>query len=109
MELGDQDKNWAPRICCSTCYVELINWWNGKGNSMFAAPMSWRESKDHVTDCYFCMTNVQGFSNRKSKNRIVYPNLPSASIPVPRSANHPVPSRPAHEEIETDSEDSVGE
>ncbi|KAJ8871619.1 hypothetical protein PR048_027946 [Dryococelus australis] len=110
MELGDQDKNWAPHIYCATCYFKLINWWNGKGNSMlFAAPMSWREPKDHVTDCYFCMTNVQGFTNRKSKKHVVYPNLPSAVRSVPHSVNDPVPSRLAHEEIETDSEDSVGE
>ncbi|KAJ8881873.1 hypothetical protein PR048_018359 [Dryococelus australis] len=110
MELGDQVKNWAPHICCATCYVKLINLWNRKGNSMlFAAPVSWREPKDHVTDCYFCMTNVQEFSNRKPKKHIVYPNLPSAIRPVPHSVNHPVTSRSAHEEIETDSEDSVGE
>ncbi|KAJ8887560.1 hypothetical protein PR048_013776 [Dryococelus australis] len=90
MELGDQDKNWAPHICCATCYVNFINWWICKGNSMlFAAPMSWREPKDH--------------------KHIVYPNLPPAIRPVPHSVNHPVSSRPAHEEIETGSEDSVGE
>ncbi|KAJ8876197.1 hypothetical protein PR048_024106 [Dryococelus australis] len=128
MELRDQDKNWTPHICCGTCYVKLINWWNGKGNFMlFEAPTSRRESKYRVTDCYFCMTNVQGFTNRKSNKHIVDPNLPSEIRPVLHSVNDPVPSkpvhkeiasrpvhkeiasRPVHKEIDTVGEDSVGE
>ena len=26
----------------------------------FGVPMVWREGKDYVTDCYLCMTNLQG-------------------------------------------------
>ena len=47
-----------------------------------AVPMVWREGKDHVTDCYFCMINLQGI-NRKNKHCVQYPDIPSALRPVP--------------------------
>ena len=52
--------------------------------------MVWREQANHVDDCYFCMTNVAGFSS-KSKGNIKYPNLPSAIRPMPHSADLPPP------------------
>ena len=39
--------------------------------------MMWHERSDHVTDCYFCMTNIRGFS-RKNKSKISYPVCKSA-------------------------------
>ena len=56
----------------------------------FAVPMVWREQADHVNDCYFRMTNVDGFSS-KSKGNIKYPNLPSAIGPISHSAELPPP------------------
>ena len=47
----------------------------------FAIPMIWREPKNHVDDCYFCLTKVKGFSAKNRKN-IAYPNLDSALRPV---------------------------
>lgn len=98
--IGDQDKKWAPHFCCANCYVKLIQWWNGKPVSMaFGVPMVWREPKDHVTDCYFCLTNVRGFTSRKSKQHIGYPiNVPSAIRPVPHNAEIPVPPVPRDED-----------
>ena len=55
----------------------------------FAIPMIWREQLDHVSDCYFCLTNTRGFS-QKNKARIVYPNLHSAMRPVMHSAEYPL-------------------
>ena len=52
--------------------------------------MVWREQVNHVDDCYFCMTDVVGFSS-KSKGNIKYPNLPSAIRPIPHSADLPPP------------------
>src|SRR5215469_8788343 len=76
-ELGDQDKKWAPHICCASCTFRLKNWLEGSRSSgSFAVPMIWREPQDHVTDCYFCITKISGFSS-KTKHKIVYPNLPS--------------------------------
>ena len=52
--------------------------------------MVWREQANHGDDCYFCMTNVAGFSS-KSKGNINYPNLPSPIRPIPHSAELPPP------------------
>jgi hypothetical protein len=49
---------------------------------LFAVLMVWHEQKGHINDCYFCLTNVKGFSS-KFKHAIQYPNLSSAIWPVP--------------------------
>lgn len=93
-KVGDQNKVWAPHICCASCATSLRAWLKGMRPSMpFAIPMIWREQKDHVTDCYFCMTNVAGFSS-KNKNFIEYPNLASAMRPIPHDESLPVPKSP---------------
>ena len=63
----------------------------------FAVPMVWREQSDHVTDCYFCMTAIRGFS-RKNKSKISYPVCKSAIKPVPHSPDLPVPQPPNEKE-----------
>ena len=69
----------------------LRNWRNGKRKSMpFAIPMLWKERKDHITDCYFCMINLKGI-NRKNKSHFQYPDVPSAIRPVPHGSDLPVP------------------
>ena len=61
IRFGDQDKSFAPHTCCKTCVETLRRWSKGKMKSLpFGVPMVWREGTDHVTDCYFCMTNLQG-------------------------------------------------
>ena len=52
--------------------------------------MVWKEQATHVDDCYFCMTDVAGFSS-KSKGNIKYPNLPSAIRPITHSGDLPPP------------------
>lgn len=95
-DLGDQDKSWAPHICCVSCQSNLGYWIKGKRTSMpFAVPMVWREPTNHYTDCYFCMTNIKGFSS-KNKNRIVYPVVPSAIRPVPHGKDLPVTLPPSN-------------
>ena len=43
-KIDEQDKAWAPHICCKTCYTGLTKWLNGKRkNMLFAVPMIWRE------------------------------------------------------------------
>ena len=63
-------------------------------NNMFAVPMIWRQPTSHLEDCYFCITKIEDFS-RKTKDKIVYPNLPSAIRPVPHSPELPVPIPPS--------------
>jgi len=109
-KLGDQDKTWAPHIVCKRCVEDLRHWSKGEGKcTPFGVPMIWREQTDHVTDCYFCITNVQGFS-KKNKNKIKYPNLPSAMRPVPHSDEVEVPVPPVtFDELSTDSDSSSTE
>ena len=59
----------------------------------FAVPMIWREPKDHIQDCYFCLVNVKGFS-RKYRIKISYLNLDSVRRPVAHDASMPAPLPP---------------
>ena len=79
MPLGDLDKKWAPHYVCSSCTENIRQWVYGKRKSLaFGIPMVWREPKDHITDCYFCLCNVTGIT-RKNKSALKYPtNLDSA-------------------------------
>ena len=63
----------------------------------FAVPVIWREQNDHISDCYFCVTNIADFS-RKSKSKIVYPTCKSAPKPVPHGSDIPVPIPPSKDE-----------
>lgn len=94
-KLGDQDKSWAPHVVCKPCVENLRQWYKGQSKCMpFGVPMIWREQTDHDSDCYFCITNVQGFS-KKNKHNIEYPNLPSAMRPVPHGDEVEIPVPPA--------------
>lgn len=91
VKLGDQDKPWAPHYVCKSCVEGLRNWTKGSRKSMpFGIPMIWREPRDHTTDCYFCLTNVAGFSH-KNRHKVSYPDLDSAIRPVPHSDDVPIP------------------
>lgn len=109
-KIGDQDKKWAPHQCCKTCSNRLGDWFRGKRICMpFAVPMIWREPQNHVTDCYFCMTKVQGFTG-KNKENIMYPDVNSAMKPVPHSDELPKPIPPINQQLVSSSDDnSVGD
>src|ERR1043165_5708572 len=103
-KVGDQDKVWASKICCNTCSRTLTGWLKGTHMSMsFAVPMIWREQQNHVNDCYFCMIDIKGRSN-KSKHKIQYCNIPSAMRPLPHDESMPVPKPPENVNFESDSE-----
>ena len=80
--MGDQDKLWAPHICCRNCYASLTQWLNGKRKSMpFSVPMVWREPTNHFSDCVFCLTQITGHC-KKNGVEIVYPARRSALRPL---------------------------
>lgn len=94
-KVGDQEKSWAPHVCCVRCTTALSLWFRGKGSGLpFGVPMVWREQHDHLQDCYFCLVDVQGY-NLKSKRSVVYPNIPPAMRPVLHCVDIPVPIPPA--------------
>ena len=92
--IGDQDKNWAPHVCCLNCSNRSNQWFTGgKPTLSFVVPMVWKEQKDHVTNCYFCLTDLQRF-RLKTRKKILYPSLPFAIRPVAHSDQLPVPKPP---------------
>ncbi|QQP31526.1 Uncharacterized protein FKW44_025149 [Caligus rogercresseyi] len=92
VKLGDQDKSWAPHTVCKTCVEYLRRWTKGAKTSLkFWIPMVWREPFDHATDCYFCAINTTGI-NRKNRQSLQYPDLPSARRPVAHCEDIPVPA-----------------
>ena len=72
----------------------------------FAVPMVWREPSNHSSDCYFCLTSpVASGMNRKKKQRIYYPNIPSAIRPVPHGEDLPVPEPPKEYNLNSEMEE----
>ena len=55
----------------------------------FGKSMVWRKMKDHIADCYFCMTNLKCI-NRKNKHHVQYLDVPSATKPGPDAYELPV-------------------
>ena len=72
--------------------------------------MIWRESTDHVNDCYFCLTpSIKKGFNRKKKSVIEYPNIPSAIRPVPHSDELPIPESREIDLLRSDNAESSEE
>ena len=94
-KIGDQNKSWAPHICCKPCYNGLTAWFNGKKVAFnFAIPMVWREPWNHADDCYFCLTHITGFSA-------------SSMRPVPHSDDLPVPTSPVNKDLLSSSDEEM--
>ena len=68
--------------------------------------MVWREPRNHADDCYFCLTNINGF-NASSKKNIKCPNLRSASRPVLHSDDLPVPTPPVNKDLLSSSDEEM--
>ena len=92
IKLVDQDKTWAPHIICKSCKESLRLWTTGNRTALkFGIPMIWREPANDVDDCCYCMTNLVGY-NKKNRKDILYPSVLSATRPIPRSDENPVPA-----------------
>lgn len=108
IKLGDQDKTWAPHIVCHTCVSRLRKWTQKKLKSLpFGIPMVWREQRNHVDDCYFCLCQTSGF-NKKNKRSIQYPDIPSARRPVPHGEEIPIPIHRSLQSFSSSSSESQG-
>jgi len=71
----------------------------------FAIPVVWREPSNHSSDYYFCLTpSVASGMNRK-KQRIAYPNIPSAIRFVPQGEDLPVPEPPKEYNLNSEMEE----
>ena len=55
----------------------------------FAISRIWREPRDHLEGCYFCMIDVSTW--RKDRTTDKHPNIPSSIAPVPHSDSLPAP------------------
>ncbi|KAK9871529.1 hypothetical protein WA026_012902 [Henosepilachna vigintioctopunctata] len=87
-----------------SCRCTLTSWLNGNKTSMpFCVPALWRESSNHFNDCYFCMTDIRGFT-KKIKHNIKYPDVPSMSKPVLHREEMPPPLPLSKNEIKTTEE-----
>jgi len=105
-KLCDQDKKWAPHVCCQSCCNGLRDWFSGRRRSIpFAVPMIWQEPRDHVTDCYLCLTKLSELSS-KNKSNIEYPSLDSATRPVHHSTEVPIPTPPVNKQLLSSTDES---
>lgn len=107
--IENQDENWVPHISCKTCEANLGMWWNGSRDCLsFGIPMIWSRPRNHDDDCYFCGTNVFGFST-KNKHKIVYPSCSSAIKPTLHGEDCPIPVSPNKQVVieENSSDDDI--
>ncbi len=93
LQVGDQDKNWAPSQVCPTCFHNLISWDRTRGQKsslLVTVPVQWREPLNHTDDCFFCKTVVKFVP----KNRRIYGFCQSASKPEYRPKGSLAPVHP---------------
>lgn len=94
IEILNEDKCWVPHYICSKCRLGLHKWSKNQGHLSFGKPMLWRDPINHQTNCYICLTKVSSYS-RRTKDNVKYAVVDSVTLPVPHSANLPVPLSPA--------------
>jgi hypothetical protein len=59
IQLGDQDKKWAPHVQCKTCAYNLRQRFKGVRSSMlFGFLIICHEPQNHYSDSYFCMCKI---------------------------------------------------
>jgi len=47
-------------MVCHNCEEMLRDWTKGKQKGLpFGVPVVWRETREHVTNCSFCMANTK--------------------------------------------------
>ena len=97
MNIGDQDKYWAPHVICGSYRSNLEGWLMGSGRFMlFAVPRVWREPQNSYDDRYFCIINISKYHYVRGKRAMTKPSIRSTIAPVPHSDALPVPSPPSN-------------
>lgn len=95
VQVGDQNKSWAPHVVCGSCRSTLEAWYRGERRKLkFGIPRIWREPTDHISNCYFCIVVVTGHRKGKKTDVFDYPDLPSSLRPVMHCDELPVPKPP---------------
>ena len=61
----------------------------------FAISRIWREPKNHLNDCYFCMVNLP--KCKSDHKYIIYPNILSSIALVDHYDDLPIPVPPDNE------------
>jgi hypothetical protein len=100
MKVGDQDKSFAPHICCNSCSVILREWLKGKKISIAC-------STHGLARAYKTCRRLLFLLNSANKSRIIiekigtvkYLNLPSAIRLIPHSDSLTVPTTPHIHEL----------
>ncbi|CAH1113218.1 unnamed protein product [Psylliodes chrysocephalus] len=98
--LDKNEKSWAPNCVCKSCVEYLRLWKSGKRNAFkFETPTIWRDPRNHLEDCYFCIVNVNGLN---TKNRAIwqYSSTGSVQRPVQRSPDSSVPKNICEQDTE---------
>lgn len=101
----DQTPNWVPNVVCSSCRSGLTKWLKSQGHLGFGAPMIWKEPFDHLRECYFCVTNLNGASMDK-RHSWNYANVPTVIKPIPHSDDLPIP-KPPNVSSESESDQTI--
>lgn len=85
---------WAPSIVCTSCVIHL-NKWKSSGAAMpFGVPMIWIDPEVHDSaKCYACVNHVVGM-NRLKSGSFSYIGTTYSQLPLPHSAEIPVPEKP---------------
>lgn len=105
LKIGNMEKNWVPTSICNTCRNNLYHLKRHKFK--FNTPAVWREPKDHLTDCLFCVFDPKlKFLNKINKNNrsfLDYSSVSSVSLPCNK------PLKNVYFEPDSDEEDVIME
>ena len=72
---------------------------------LFTIPMVWSEPKDHLSDCYFCLTSITVITS-KSEHTVKYSDMAPAMRPISHSEEFPVPKPLENLTFSVDNSDS---
>ena len=92
-KVGDQDKPWAPRICCNSCVTALNEWLKKKtkSNVICSANDLERTYGSHKRLLLPSHSFHEKRIRQKEESLVEYPNILSAIRLVPHSDELPVP------------------